>query len=154
MNRHIITIVPLGPDDAQMLTLGALETLRRAQHLVLRTQRHGVAELLKREGIAFETFDPLYEQCEDFDELCAQIADRLIALAREGGALCYAVSEPASDATARFSPCIAGEYSAQRVGRRDAGRQCRVCGAGLRGEYGEPAGGDGAFHTADARSGG
>ena len=77
MNRHIITIVPLGPDDAQMLTLGALETLRRAQHLVLRTQRHGVAELLKREGIAFETFDPLYEQCEDFDELCAQIADRL-----------------------------------------------------------------------------
>ena len=59
MNRHIITIVPLGPDDAQMLTLDALETLRRAQHLVLRTQRHGVAELLKREGIAFETFDPL-----------------------------------------------------------------------------------------------
>lgn len=101
MNRHIITIVPLGPDDAQMLTLGALETLRRAQRLVLRTQRHGVAELLKREGIAFETFDPLYEQCEDFDELCAQIADRLIALAREGGALCYAVSEPASDATVR-----------------------------------------------------
>lgn len=101
MDQHIITIVPLGPDDAQMLTLGALKTLRCAPRLVLRTQRHGVADMLRGEGIAFETFDALYEQCEDFDELCARIADRLIALARTGGALCYAVSEPASDATVR-----------------------------------------------------
>ena len=45
-NTHIITIAALGPDSGEMLTLGALETMRQADALVLRTSRHGAAEAL------------------------------------------------------------------------------------------------------------
>ena len=101
MNQHIITVAALGPDDGGMLTFAAYEAMERAGCLVLRTARHGVAELLRSRGIAFDTLDALYEQTEDFDELCACAAERLIAMARERGGLCYAVSEPVSDATVR-----------------------------------------------------
>ena len=101
MNQHIITVAALGPDDGGMLTFAAYEAMERAGHLVLRTERHGVADMLKARGVAFTTLDALYEQTEDFDELCAYAAKRLIAMAREHGGLCYAVSEPVSDATVR-----------------------------------------------------
>jgi len=101
MNQHIITVAALGPDDGGMLTFAAYEAMERADCLVLRTARHGVADLLKSCGVAFTTLDALYEQTEDFDELCAYAAKRLIAMAREKGGLCYAVSEPVSDATVR-----------------------------------------------------
>lgn len=101
MNQHIITVAALGPDDGGMLTFAAYEAMERAGHLVLRTERHGVADMLKARGVAFTTLDALYEQTEDFDELCAYAAKRLIAMAREYGGLCYAVSEPVSDATVR-----------------------------------------------------
>ena len=101
MNQHIITVAALGPDDGGMLTFASYEAMERAGYLVLRTARHGVAELLRSRGIAFDTLDALYEQTEDFDELCALAAERLIAMARERDGLCYAVSEPVSDATVR-----------------------------------------------------
>ena len=101
MNQHIITVAALGPDDGGMLTFAAYEAMEKAQCLVLRTQQHGVAKLLGEKGIAFTTLDALYEQSEDFDELCAYAAKKLIALAREHGGLCYAVSEPVNDATVR-----------------------------------------------------
>ncbi|MDO5379109.1 MAG: MazG nucleotide pyrophosphohydrolase domain-containing protein [Clostridia bacterium] len=98
-DKHIITIAALGPDAEQMLTSGALCAMRKAQTLILRTRRHAVAQLLAREGTAFETLDGLYDECEDFDELCRRAADAILSRAREG--LCYAVSDPASDATVR-----------------------------------------------------
>ncbi len=102
MDQHIITLAALGPDNKEMLTLGAFSALKEAEHLVLRTGRHGVAKMLRQEGVPFETLDALYEQCEDFDELCEMAADKLIALARQCGSLCYGVSEPQNDATVRF----------------------------------------------------
>ena len=101
MNPIIITVAALGPDSAQLLTLGAIETMKAAKRLVLRTARHGAAQYLSAQGIAFETLDALYEECEDFDELCELAAERLVEMARENGELCYAVSEPVSDATVR-----------------------------------------------------
>ena len=98
---HIITIVALGPDSGELLTLAALSQMRMADALVLRTARHGAAEVLAREGIAYDTLDPLYEDCEDFDELCARAAQALVDRARGVRALCYAVSDPVSDATVR-----------------------------------------------------
>ena len=68
--KHIITIAALGPDSGEMLTLGVYDALKSADRLLLRTGRHGVAERLTREGVAFETLDALYERTEDFDELC------------------------------------------------------------------------------------
>ena len=115
MNQHIITIAALGPDDPQLLTLGAYEAMTGADALVLRTARHGVAQMLRARGVAFDTLDALYEQSEDFDELCALAARQLIALAREAERLCYAVSEPVSDATVRALQAALPQDMALRV---------------------------------------
>ena len=69
-NRHIITVAALGPDSGDMLTMGALRAMTAADALVLRTARHGAAAELDAQGIVYKTLDPLYETCEDFDELC------------------------------------------------------------------------------------
>ena len=122
--KHIITIAALGPDSGEMLTLGVYDALKSADRLLLRTGRHGVAERLTREGVAFETLDALYERTEDFDELCELAARAVIDRSRQAEALVYAV---------------------RRGGLR---------GDSLRREHGEPAHGDGAFHGGDARAGG
>ena len=98
---HIITIVALGPDSGELLTLGALSLMRGADALELRTARHGAADVVAREAIAFDTLDALYEDCEDFDELCARAAQALADRVRGVQTLCYAVSDPVSDATVR-----------------------------------------------------
>ena len=100
-NQHIITVAALGPDSGDMLTMGALRAMKNADALVLRTARHGAAAELDAQGIAYKTLDPLYETCEDFDELCEKAAKALIAKVRSVQSLCYAVSEPESDATVR-----------------------------------------------------
>ena len=112
---HIITIVALGPDSGELLTLAALSQMRMADALVLRTARHGAAEVLAREGIAYDTLDPLYEDCEDFDELCARAAQALVDRARGVRALCYAVSDPVSDATVRALARALPEDTSLRV---------------------------------------
>lgn len=101
-----MTIVPLGPDDASFLTLGALEELRKANHLYLRTAKHDAVPFLQREQIPFESLDAFYEDAEDFEELSEKAATYLIGKAEEGD-LVYAVSDPAGDATvhAIFSLC-------------------------------------------------
>lgn len=99
--RHIITIAAIGPDSGQTLTLGVYDALRQADALLLRTGRHGVADRLRQEGVAFETLDALYDRTEDFDELCELAARAIIDRARQAQTLIYAVSEPQSDATVR-----------------------------------------------------
>jgi len=98
---HIITVAALGPDSGEMMTMGALSAMRNAKALVLRTARHGAAAILDEQGIAYQTLDALYERCEDFDELCAMAAKALAQKAQTVENLCYAVSEPGSDATVR-----------------------------------------------------
>ena len=115
MNQHIITIAALGPDDPKLLTMGAYEAMTGADALVLRTAHHGVADMLRARGVAFETLDALYEQSEDFDELCALAARQLIDRARQAERLCYAVSEPVSDATVRALAAALPQGFALRV---------------------------------------
>jgi len=99
--QHIITVAALGPDSGDMLTMGALRAMQQADALVLRTARHGAAALLDEQGISYQTLDALYERCEDFDELCAMASSALMRKAKTVERLCYAVSEPGSDATVR-----------------------------------------------------
>ena len=54
-----ITILSLGPDSGELLTLGALAAMKAAKTLVLRTRRHAAAQLLEREDVDFETRDAL-----------------------------------------------------------------------------------------------
>ena len=65
MNR--LTIVTLGTGGEAFLTRGVERALHEAPRVVLRTARHPMADFLKEEGIAFETLDALYDECEDFD---------------------------------------------------------------------------------------
>ena len=99
--QHIITVAALGPDSGDMLTMGALCAMEQADALVLRTRRHGAVQRLDELKVEYKTLDALYEQCEDFDELCTRAAAALIKKARSVEHLCYAVSEPGSDATVR-----------------------------------------------------
>ena len=102
MKKHTITVAALAPDSGDMLACGVYDALKAAPRLLLRTAIHGVADRLKSEGVAFETLDALYEQTEDFDELCELAVKKIIELARQEATLCYAVSEPQNDATVRL----------------------------------------------------
>ena len=97
----MITVAALGPDSGEMLTMGALSAMKQAEALVLRTARHGAVKTIEQAGLTYQTLDALYDLCEDFDELCERAAQALIAKAKTVGSLCYAVSEPGSDATVR-----------------------------------------------------
>ena len=126
-NRHIITVAALGPDSGDMLTMGALRAMTAADALVLRTARHGAAAELDAQGIVYKTLDPLYETCEDFDELCEKAAKALIAKAKSAGSLCYAVSEPESDATVRALAADLPEDIELRVVGGVSLSQCAAC---------------------------
>ena len=90
-----VTLIPLGPGDGDLLTLQSLKALKSAEKLVLRTDKHPVADLLKEEGVSFETLDELYETSYDFDELNQKAARKLWAMAP----VSYAVADPAWDET-------------------------------------------------------
>jgi len=100
-HEHTLTIAALGPDSGELLTVSALAAMKEADALVLRTARHGAVKTLEAQGIAYKTLDSLYERCEDFDELCEKAAAALCKKALACEKLCYAVSEPGSDATVR-----------------------------------------------------
>ena len=103
MKKHTITVAALAPDSGDMLACGVYDALKAAPRLLLRTAIHGVADRLKSEGIAFETLDALYEQTEDFDELCELAVKKIIELARQEETLCYAV--PANRRMTRRCVC-------------------------------------------------
>ncbi len=86
-----ITIVGLGSGDESKMTLGVWNRIRTAERLFLRTDRHPVAEFLRREGVGFESFDATYEANDTFEATYEAIAGRLLDLAGSGEALVYAV---------------------------------------------------------------
>lgn len=96
MNR--LTIVTLGTGGDVFLTRGVERALKEARRVVLRTQRHPMADVLRAEGVTFETLDSLYDECGDFDTFNHAAAVRLLALCDEGP-VCYAVSDAAFDTT-------------------------------------------------------
>ena len=80
--RREILVVGLGPDDGSLLTLAGLRAMQDAGRLILRTERHGVAEALRQEGILFETMDDLYAASEDFDPRDSLSAEELTRLCK------------------------------------------------------------------------
>lgn len=94
-----LTVVAIGPESPQLLTLGAAEALKGAPALLLRTGRHGVAGWLEENGIAFETLDALYDGAEDFDELAQAAADAVARFAAKNPHGVYAVPDPVTDET-------------------------------------------------------
>lgn len=88
-----LTVVGLGSGDDNQLTLGVLRKLENARRICLRTAEHPVVRFLQERGLAFETFDRLYEAHSDFGSVYEAIATELIGLARgeAEGEVVYAV---------------------------------------------------------------
>lgn len=94
----MLTIVTLGTGNEMFLTRGVEQALHAAQKVVLRTERHPMADFLRAEGIAFDALDTLYDACEDFDAFNRAAAVKLLSMAKEGD-VCYAVSDASFDTT-------------------------------------------------------
>lgn len=73
-----LTIVGLGPGGLENLSVGSLEIMKTASNLLLRTGKHPVVEELRKMGLSFGTFDHLYEQSNNFEEVYTGIAEAVI----------------------------------------------------------------------------
>ncbi|HWR60426.1 MAG TPA: nucleoside triphosphate pyrophosphohydrolase, partial [Clostridia bacterium] len=86
-----ITVVGLGPGDYKQLSLEALEVLKEAETLVLRTEKHPVVDRLKELGIVYTSCDDVYDSGESFEETYERISDRVLRLCLEKDRVVYAV---------------------------------------------------------------
>lgn len=80
---NVITMAGLGPGDPAMLSLAAVEALLKSGCIWLRTEVHPVVGWLKEKGIHFNSFDYIYREAEDFQEVYSRIAREVIGMARE-----------------------------------------------------------------------
>lgn len=85
-----ITIVGLGPGDPAQLTRRAWEILAKAEEVYLRTRKHPTAAALP-EGLTVHSFDHLYEEAPDFEQVYTTIAAEILALGRRPRGVIYAV---------------------------------------------------------------
>lgn len=84
-------IVGLGPAGISRMSVGAREAIFGASVLMFRTSVHPAAEELAEKGLRFETFDSVYESAGTFDEVYAEITERIISAAHKYGDVVYAV---------------------------------------------------------------
>ncbi|OPX04350.1 nucleoside triphosphate pyrophosphohydrolase [Geobacillus sp. LEMMY01] len=87
---NTIYVFGLGAGDVKQLPIGVYRKLKRAHPLFLRTKEHPVVKWLTEEGIAFTSFDEVYEKHEQFADVYADIVDRLTEQAKHGDVF-YAV---------------------------------------------------------------
>lgn len=69
----------LGAGAVDSLTLQAYRLLKKGYPVFLRTERHPVVDMLREEGIAFSSFDSIYDKSESFDEVYHEIVESLLA---------------------------------------------------------------------------
>lgn len=79
----MLKIVGMGIGNPESITLGALTAMESAQKVFLQTDRVPAADFLRKYGIKFDTIDDLFNEAEDFDELCDMAAERI-----DGGVFC------------------------------------------------------------------
>jgi tetrapyrrole methylase family protein/MazG family protein len=85
-----ITIIGLGPGDADLRTVGAQRALEAADRIVLRTKEHpGIADIMA--DARTTSCDDIYESAVSFDDVYPAIARRVIDLATTGAKVVYAV---------------------------------------------------------------
>ncbi|WP_083516951.1 nucleoside triphosphate pyrophosphohydrolase [Alicyclobacillus shizuokensis] len=86
-----IFVEGLGPGDTSGLPLGTWRRLTCGLPVVLRTRVHPVVRALDAEGVAYETFDEVYDSGESFAQIYREMAQRLKRWAAERGDIVYAV---------------------------------------------------------------
>lgn len=74
----MIKIIGLGPGSSGDLTIKAIEVMKNAKKVYLRTFKHPNVDYIKKSGIIFDTFDGMYDSAEDFDSLYLEIANIIV----------------------------------------------------------------------------
>ena len=86
----MITIIGLGPGSIDHLTRRAWDKLQDADTVYLRTARHpGVSQFPP--AVNWHSFDEVYQTCQRFEDVYAEIAERLLRAAERDGQVVYAV---------------------------------------------------------------
>lgn len=89
--KGTLVIVGLGPGSPELISAGALEHLKQAPHLWLRTEVHPLTRMLRSLGLVFRSFDYLYETAGDFDQVYDGIVAELLGQLDQEGQVTYAV---------------------------------------------------------------
>jgi len=85
-----ITILGLGPGDPAQLTRQAWDWLQQAPEIYLRTAQHPVVAGFPPQ-LKVHAFDEYYEKADKFEEVYAQIVERVLELGRRPQGVTYAV---------------------------------------------------------------
>ncbi|MFA5882898.1 MAG: nucleoside triphosphate pyrophosphohydrolase [Acidimicrobiia bacterium] len=86
-----VVVVGLGPAGADLLVPRARAALERIPVRFVRTERHPAVADLARDGIAFTSFDHVYEAADAIDDVYPRIVDELVRAATASGEVVYAV---------------------------------------------------------------
>src|SRR5699024_1074906 len=78
-----IEVIGLGAGDVEQLPLGIYRRLTTAQQAIfVRTKDHPVIQELEAEGVTFHSFDSIYEQFDQFEDVYEKIVATLLDAAR------------------------------------------------------------------------
>jgi tetrapyrrole methylase family protein / MazG family protein len=108
-----VIAVGLGPAGADHLLPVARAALEGASTRFVRTRRHPAVEQLEASGLAFESFDAVYDAAPDLDTAYTQIVAALVASAgvQDDGAVAYGV--PGNPAVAERTVALLHEVAAR-----------------------------------------
>lgn len=85
-----ITLLGLGPGEAELLTRQAWQVIENCGEIWLRTSQHPLVASFPAE-ITVRSFDHLYESQADFSEVYREIVEQVLALSRRPQGVVYAV---------------------------------------------------------------
>lgn len=88
--KFTLTVVGLGPGGEDFLTAEALKVLKSASVVYVRTLRHPLIELLKDQGVIFESYDWVYEDKPTFESVYEAVAQDVAQKAKNENVV-YAV---------------------------------------------------------------
>jgi len=86
-----IIIIGLGSGDYKQLTLSALEQLKSADVLIMRTEKHPTVDYIQSLGISFTNCDDVYDTQQTFEDTYKKICERVLESCIDGKTLVYAV---------------------------------------------------------------
>jgi tetrapyrrole methylase family protein/MazG family protein len=87
---HGITLLGLGPGGGDLLTRQAWQLLSSVNEVYLRTKNHPAVSQLPP-GLAVHSFDALYDQAEQFEDVYQEIIAEILRLGESPGGVVYAV---------------------------------------------------------------
>lgn len=124
-----LTIIGMGVEQGD-LSLRALESIRAAETVLVRTEKAEYAKTLKTFGICYRALDEVYEKSRNFNTLAVNLAKEVIASARKSKTVYLVEGSALDDTSVRYllskypkTPVIVGVGKGQtcfaRVGLSD-----------------------------------